>query len=139
MTVDELKKKIETLKTSIESDLKALNFDDLKIKYSSKNSDLQNLLKVISEIAVEEKKEAGIILNDIKSYIEQQLQLKSENIQNTTKTFDFDYSLAGIDPNIGNLHPTTQTIREINDFFKHYGFSVAIGPEIETDEYNFEK
>ncbi len=139
MTLDELKKKIETIKLQIQNDFQDLDLDSIKIKYSSKNSDLQNLLKKISEITLEEKKEVGIIINEIKNYIEKQIELKSDNIQTTNKIIDFDYSLPGIDPNIGNLHPTTLTIREINGFFKHYGFSVATGPEIETDEYNFAK
>ena len=40
-------------------------------------------------------------------------------------------------PEKGYLHPTTETIRAMNDFFKYYGFSVVEGPEIETEEYNF--
>ena len=39
----------------------------------------------------------------------------------------------------GHLHPVTETIREMNNFFRYYGFSVYEGPEIETEEYNFRK
>jgi len=40
---------------------------------------------------------------------------------------------------MGMLHPTTQVIRQVNKFFRYYGYSVIEGPEIETEEYNFRK
>jgi len=138
MTIDDLKIQVDTLKDTIYKDFQNLDLDNFKLKHLSKNSKFQSLVKSISKIDDKEKKEAGILINNLKKYIENQLD-NSLKITSKEKKFDFDYSIPGIKPDIGNLHPTTETIREINAFFKHYGFSVAIGPEIETDEYNFEK
>lgn len=139
MTLDDLKRQIDILTQEIQEDLQILNSDSFKIKYLSKNSNYQNLIKLISEIASNEKKEAGKLINNVKQYIESEIKNKTNPTNQSTKTFDFDYTIPGINPNLGHLHPTTTTIAEINSFFKHYGYSVAIGPEIETDEYNFEK
>jgi len=139
MTIDDLKKQIDTIKLEIIDDFQNLDLDSIKIKYLSKNSTFQNLIKFIVDINIEEKKQAGQLINEIKDYLTTEINKKIENIETIERDFDFDYTIPGIKPNLGHYHPTTETIREINGFFKHYGYSVAIGPEIETDEYNFEK
>lgn len=54
-------------------------------------------------------------------------------------TDDFDITWPVKPEVIGHLSPDTQVIRRMNDFFHYHGYSVAEGPEIESDEYNFEK
>src|SRR5262249_57640172 len=49
-----------------------------------------------------------------------------------------DVTLPGRLPSVGRLHPTTQIIKQITDFFASMGFQVVEGPEVETDRYNFE-
>ena len=139
MTLDNLKQQLDDIKNRIENDLQDLNLDNFKVKHLSKNSEINTIIKSISEINNNDKKKAGILINNIKEYIKNEIQNKMNTDKKQVKLFDFDYTLPGIKPELGNLHPTTVTIRQINSFFKHYGYSVATGPEIETDEYNFEK
>jgi len=139
MTLDNLKEKIDILKNELEEDIDNIDFDSLTQKYTSKSSKFNEIIKLIPLLSDELKSDAGILINETKNYINSKIELVTQNKVNDSTTINFDYSLPGIKPEIGNYHPTTITIREINDFFKHYGYSVAIGPEIESDEYNFEK
>ncbi len=51
----------------------------------------------------------------------------------------FDFTLPGKQINVGHLHPLTQFMRKIVGFFTTLGFEVVEGPEVETEEYNFDK
>jgi phenylalanyl-tRNA synthetase alpha chain len=91
-------------------------------------------------MAMEEKKKYGPLLNqlqnDFKETIEN-VKLQYEQVQKQDPLIDL--SLPESPNNIGYLHPTTQVINEMNDFFRYYGYSVVEGPEIESADYNFRK
>ncbi|MFA5828194.1 MAG: phenylalanine--tRNA ligase subunit alpha [Candidatus Shapirobacteria bacterium] len=97
--------------------------------------------QLFSQIKVaSDPKQYGFDLNHLKKQIEQLLSQKSADIQpiiSPTKleTKDSIFAL----PNVGHLHPITQTERQINNLFRKLGFSVYDGPEIETDEFCFQR
>jgi phenylalanyl-tRNA synthetase alpha chain len=123
-------KELESIQTP--EDLK-----NLEIKYLGRNGRINALFQEIKDAPAEEKKSKGLQINSLKKTIEQRLTEK--NIPSDTTPQTIDTSLPGTRPNTGHLHPSTQIMRKINSFFRYYGYSVYEGPEIETNEFNFEK
>lgn len=136
--------------TNVDDLLKEFNDDVVKvsdksgserihIKFLGRNGKINDLLKNIKDVPSEERKDYGAKVNNLKAQIEKILSKKNAEFTRVKKSFDFDTSLPGKKPSVGHLHPTTQVIRKINSFFRHLGYSVYEGPEIETNECNFEK
>jgi phenylalanyl-tRNA synthetase, alpha subunit len=116
----------------------------VKNEYLGKSGVLTQILKSLSQYSIEEKKIIGAESNRAKNVIEAEIEKKKLFLKNATldekmakeKT---DFSSAFYFPfSKGSFHPVMQTIEEITSIFKSLGFSVAEGPEIETDWYNFE-
>jgi phenylalanyl-tRNA synthetase alpha chain len=115
--------------------------DELYLKYFSKASGiLTSLIKSLSKFSIEDKKKFGPVYNSLNVKFKKLIDEARENIQQRALNdplIDLTYPLPP--KKTGSLHPTTQLIREMNNFFRYYGFSVAEGPEIETEEFNFRK
>lgn len=112
----------------------------LEVELLGRKSQLNTLARVLPTLSSEEKKEFGQALNQTKQRFTAVLQEKSEALQaGKAKQNIADPTLPGLKPLIGHLHPTTEVIRSINQFFHYLGYTVYEGPEIETDEYNFNK
>lgn len=127
--------KIEQVRDLFDKDSQLLDKDSLYLKYFSKNNGLVTLLiKEIPQLSLEDKKTYGPQIN----FLSQELISKLEKLNIINKT-TLDETIKIQYGDRGHLNPVTQTIREMNEFFKHYGFSVVEGPEIETEEYNFRK
>ncbi len=138
MNIEEVKKQFEL---DIAETLKTGKFDDLFLKYFSKAHGITTkLLKELPKLTEAKKRELGPVLNklqiDQKAKIEQGKIDYKKRKQNETST---DLTIPEKPAKSGMLHPTTQTIREMYEFFRYHGFSIAEGPEIETAEYNFRK
>lgn len=127
--------KILDLKSSFAEDIQSLNKDELYLKYFSKtNGLLPSLFKEIPNLTKEDKKIYGQKINEFSNEIEAKI-----NEILVEKKITLDETILIPSGNKGYLHPITETIREMNNFFRYYGFSVYDGPEIETEEYNFRK
>lgn len=137
--------KIEHVKQSFEQDLTKTkqngNFDELYLKYFSKTHGLtNNLLKELTNLTLDEKKQLGPVLNGLANLQKEQIeQAKTNYAKSKLNDPLLDTTMPQKSTNFGYHHPTTQTLREMNKFFRYYGFSVVEGPEIETAEYNFRK
>lgn len=118
--------------------------ETVKSEYLGKNGILTQILKTLSQYSIDEKKRIGADANKAKNVIENEIDkrkefLKRAIIDEKMAKEKLDYSSAFYFPfSKGNFHPVIQTIEEITSIFKFLGFSVAEGPEIETDWYNFE-
>ena len=123
------------------SSIKAL--DDLRVKYLGKKGELKTILNQMGKLAPEERKGMGQFANRVKSDIETALAekletLKAEELENKIKAEEIDITLPGKKIEVGKLHPLTTVMNEIKDIFLGMGFSIADGPEVEYDYYNFE-
>lgn len=116
------------------------DIEALRIEYLGRNGEINELIKKLKSLKVEERKDIGILINETKNTIEQNLQQKSLTfIQNQiSEKLDFDLSIPGIKINSGSLHPQTLVLTQILESFKYLGYQIADGPEIENDYYNFE-
>ena len=102
----------------------------------------QGRLKDLSEVwlkpaPISAKKYLGIRFNELKLEIEALLAEDALVSQSSGNT-GIDISLPGTRRSIGVEHPLTRTMREMTAVFAALGYSVGIGPEVETDFYNFE-
>ena len=108
-----------------------------------KNGEINLLLKTLSSLSPDKRKESGKALNRLKDELEEILQSKRNYLKDKAaleklKGEGIDVSLPGRMSDLGTIHPITSTIFEISKFFNAIGFDIASGPEAETDYYNFE-
>jgi len=123
---------------------KAVNdgdFDTLFLKYFSKtHGSITNLIKSLPKLSAEEKRKIGPAVNDLQNELKARI-LEGKRQYEEKKELDANIDLTYTTPpaSLGFMHPTNQVIREMNEFFRYYGFSVAEGPEIENADYNFRR
>ncbi|MCA9118822.1 MAG: phenylalanine--tRNA ligase subunit alpha [Planctomycetaceae bacterium] len=126
----------------------ASNADELeaaRVEFvGAKSGRLKAAQKGMGSVDKDDRKAAGIQLNDVKTKVEAALQAATERLAagrssgKKQSTEIFDPTLPGKRPRLGHLHPITQTIEELKDIMGRLGFSVAEGPEIEDERHNFE-
>lgn len=116
--------------------------ENAKAKYLGKTGSLTDALKGLGKLSAEERPAAGAAINVVKQAVEQALNARRDSIlaaeqakQLASETIDV--TLPGRAQSAGGLHPVTLTLRRVEELFHSIGFSVADGPEIETDFYNF--
>jgi phenylalanyl-tRNA synthetase alpha chain len=101
------------------------------------------LLKQLGSVAVEERPAIGQLANDVRSELEGSIDARLAAVAGTDDVARLasealDMSAPGRPMPIGHLHPVMTLMRDVREIFHAYGFEVFEGPEIETDEYNFE-
>jgi phenylalanyl-tRNA synthetase alpha chain len=96
------------------------------------------LMKELPSLGADEKRDAGAAVNRAKIAIEELFQSRSSELASSSrKTRPVDLTLPGRRTWRGGRHPVTMVIEEIEDIFRELGFTVALGPEAETEWYNF--
>ena len=116
--------------------------EQAKARYLGKSGVLTEQLKQLGKMPPEERREAGARINQAKDLLEQALKDRREAIQERLLQAQLaqealDVTLPGRGLGMGGLHPVTRTQQRIEALFHSIGFSVAEGPEIESDFYNF--
>lgn len=136
-----LRKELETVFDNI-SLLEELN--NLKVEYLGKKGKITELNSMIKELPVEEKKEFGKKVNELKNLFnsgyenlknEIELRMLNERLESER----IDISLPSNKMRRGSKHPMSLVIEEIEDLFVSMGYDVVSGPELESDEYCFER
>ena len=109
-----------------------------RLKYISKKSIINDLFEDFKKLSIEEKKEVGKTLNNLKTLAKEKLlSLSNTSEKNNGNNKAFDYSLPAEDDTMGSLHPLRIVRNNIIKIFRDIGFSIEDGPEIEEDWYNF--
>ena len=103
---------------------------------------ISSQLKALGGLAPDERRQAGQALNVVKEEIgvalaERQAVLKRAELADKLASETIDVSLPARATADGRTHPLSRTIEEISAIFSDMGFSIAEGPDIETDFYNF--
>jgi len=114
-----------------------------RVRYLGKKSDLTQVLRSLTALALEERRQVGAEANQVKRVLESGLEDKSRLLEEAMVTShrearELDVTLPGRPFPIGRLHPTTQAVKEICHVFQNMGFQVIEGPDVEWDYYNFE-
>jgi phenylalanyl-tRNA synthetase alpha chain len=126
----------------LRTDISAFNDGDaevFRIKYLGSKGLVKAIMGEMKNVAAENKKEAGQLLNEFKLFTEakyEQLKSQSSNGQPTTDN-DIDLTLPADQLPLGSRHPISLVKNKIISIFQRLGFAVAEGPEIEDDFHNF--
>jgi phenylalanyl-tRNA synthetase alpha chain len=139
-----LDKNITEIKESFYTDIKSVSslkdVEEIRLKYFSRNGLVSQLFEDLKDVVKEEKpiygKKLNLLRNEVSSYFEEVKERISSTQSN--KENEIDLTLPGKNYIVGSKHILTQTLDEIKSIFKGLGFSVANGPELESDYYNFE-
>lgn len=143
-----MKEKIEKIKlqsiSEIENskDLKELN--DLRVKYLGKKGELTSVLRGMGALSAEERPIIGSLVNVVKDELEvlitkKEDEFKQQELNKKLESEKIDITLPSKKVKRGSKHPINRTIEEIEDLFVSMGYDVVEGPELETDEYCFER
>lgn len=112
--------------------------EEFRITYLGRNGRLSGLMKLLGSAAKEDRPRLGKLANSVRGDLEKSFTAKSTDLaQQTALTEKPDLSLPGRRRVNGTLHPVTQIMEEICEIFASMGFSIAEGPDIELDHYNF--
>lgn len=140
-----MKETLQKIKEEALAALAALDADieGLRIRYLGKKGELTAVLRGMGKLSPEERPIVGQIANEVRAQIEEQLtkraaELKASAMEGRLKKEKLDVSVPGEKIYMGHLHPLTKMRRELEDIFSGMGFSIAEGPEVETDYYNFQ-
>ena len=145
--MDELEK-LNKIADDVEHDLESI--DDLnqlqqkKANYLGKKGPFAEIMAGMKNLTADAKKEIGMATNKVKQAIEARFEAKRAAIENAiiAKKLEqekIDVTLPGVQLPIGGIHPLMQTVMDLEDLYISMGYTVAEGPEVETDEYCFEK
>ncbi|MEN6349855.1 MAG: phenylalanine--tRNA ligase subunit alpha [Syntrophomonas sp.] len=140
-------KKVKALKTDCEKLLSQTStideLNEFKVKTLGRKGTITLLLRGLKDLSAEERGEVGKLANELKTNLEKMINSKIEEIKRKELEIKLmqekiDVTLPGLLQPRGGKHPLTLVMEEMRDIFTGMGFSVAEGPEIETDYYNFE-
>ncbi|NGX31542.1 MAG: Phenylalanine--tRNA ligase alpha subunit [Chlamydiae bacterium] len=138
---------IKELKQSFSHALKKAktlkDFTDLKVKFFGKKGPIQALFLILKDIPQDKRPLVGKELNDLRSLLQEKLDVKLQDLEvkEALKQINqekLDVTLPSRKKIIGNMHPISKFLDQVLDVFQSMGFSVQIGPDIESDFYNFE-
>ena len=142
-----MKEKIELLKQELISkvnginDLKELN--DLKVIYLGKKGSISSLSSMMGSLSIEEKKEFGKLLNDLKTTANNLIEDKKNEIETNIlnkklESEKIDITLPSTKISVGAPNILERIIEEVEELLMSMGYDVVDGPEIEEDKFNFE-
>lgn len=120
----------------------AAALEQVKARYLGKSGVLTELLKSLGKLPAKQRPAEGQRINQAKETLEAALQerrnaLNARKLETQLAQDVLDVTLPGRGLGVGGLHPVTRTLERMETLFKSMGFTVAEGPEIETDYYNF--
>lgn len=133
----EAEKKIAEIKDSKE-------LQELKVKILGKKSELSEALKNLKDLSAEERPKMGALVNTARQKLEEKIKEMEEkfankNLEEKLEKEAIDITLPSKKIRRGSEHPLNRVIEEIEDLFTSMGYDVVEGPELETDEYCFER
>lgn len=142
-----MKEKLEAIKqAAVDAVQKAVSekdIEDLRVSYLGKKGELTAILKQMGGLSPEERPKMGQLVNDAKSYVEELVtkkreELKAKATELKLKAETIDITMPAKTRETGKLHPLNTVLDDMIDIFQSMGFDVLDGPEVETDHYNFE-
>ncbi len=138
---------INTLKSEIIAGIEKASslseIEDIRVGALGKKGSITGLMKTIGALSIEEKKTFGAQVNILKEEIAALIDAKKEELETAEinrkiAVEKIDVTLPVREETMGRIHPLYQAYDELLAIFASMGFTLAEGPDIETDYYNFE-
>ena len=139
--INQIRKDAEEEISKIE-DIHALN--EVRVKVLGKKGKLTEILRGMGSLSPEERPVIGSLVNKVRDEIEELItskenELKKKELQEKLQSEKIDVTLPATKVKRGSKHPLNRIIEEVEDLFVSMGYDVVSGPELETDEYCFER
>ncbi|MCL2195574.1 MAG: phenylalanine--tRNA ligase subunit alpha [Oscillospiraceae bacterium] len=117
--------------------------EGVRVNYLGKKGELTAILKQMGKLSAEERPVMGQLANEVRAQLEAALEqrggaLKQAELAARLASEKIDITMPGTQREVGHKHPLSIVQDEIKEIFLGMGFSVATGPEVEWDYYNFE-
>lgn len=119
------------------------SLNNFRVKYLGKKGSLTAILRGLGALSAEERPQIGQIVNEIRAELEEMIstraaEFKAAELNSRLASERVDITLPGRSHQLGHKHPLTLTLHRIKAIFMQMGFTIADGPEVESDYYNFE-
>ena len=142
--INEISKLKEEALSEVSSATNAKELDEVRVKYLGKKGELTSILRSMGSLAPEERPVIGGKVNEARDEIEKNIKLEEEKfakeeLAKKLKEETIDITLPSTKVKRGSKHPLNRIIEEVEDLFVSMGYDVVTGPELETDEYCFER
>ena len=139
MTITEIKtnQDLATFIAQVKADFAKEVGSDLRTQYLGKKGLFNQLAQVMKNLAPGERREAGQLLNELKTFLESAIAEKEAGAL-AAKIPWVDLTAPGIEQHVGHMHPVSQAMEEITHIFEQIGFTRSRYPEIDWDHYVFE-
>ena len=143
-----MKEKLEQISKQTIAKIQEINsmqeLNDLRVKVLGKKGELTEILRGMKDLSPEERPVVGAIVNTVRDEIESAISsaeevLKQKELERKLEEEKIDITLPSSKIIRGSKHPINRVIEEIEDLFVSMGYDVEVGPELETDEYCFER
>jgi phenylalanyl-tRNA synthetase alpha chain len=117
--------------------------EEIKVKYLGKKGPVQALMLGLKDCSADERPALGKLINDLKEELVSHCDHTIARLKNQEMSAAFqkewvDATLPGRRSSLGRVHPINQMMQRIVDILTGMGFSVQLGPDVDTDFYNFE-
>ena len=140
-----MKDLLEQIRQSAMEQLSRVDADlsEIRVKYLGKKGELTAVLRSMGSLSPEERPAFGQRANEVRAQIEaeierRQTEMKSAMRDRALRAEKLDVTVPGEDVPFGHIHPLSRVQHEIEDIFIGMGYSIAEGPEVELDYYNFQ-
>ena len=140
-----MKDLLEQIRQSAMEQLSRVDADlsEIRVKYLGKKGELTAVLRSMGSLSPEERHAFGQRANEVRAQIEaeierRQTEMKSAMRDRALRAEKLDVTVPGEDVPFGHIHPLSRVQHEIEDIFIGMGYSIAEGPEVELDYYNFQ-
>jgi phenylalanyl-tRNA synthetase alpha chain len=147
MSTSEIQTQLEELNTTAVkaiADTQSLEeLEQLRVKYLGKKGELSQILRAMGKLSPEERPTVGSQANVVKEGIQSSLDARKQELQQAAieakiKSETLDVTMPGVGRPLGRIHPLNGVVDRVLDIFIGLGYTVATGPQVETDYYNFE-
>lgn len=120
------------------------NVNDIRVKLLGKKGPITNVLRGMRDLSAEERPKVGKFANEVRDELQQALEDKKSSLEQALmnaklQSESIDVTLPGTPVAQGQPHVIQQIIDQLVDLFIGMGYEVAVGDEVEQEEYNFEK
>jgi phenylalanyl-tRNA synthetase alpha chain len=117
--------------------------ESIRVSYLGKKGQLSQILRGMGKLSPEERPIVGALANEVKESLQLNLDnrhqaLQQAQIEAQLQAETLDVTMPGVSRPLGHIHPINSIIDRILEIFVGLGYTVATGPHIETDYYNFE-
>lgn len=142
-----MNEKVNLIKESFQKNILSINdlkkLNDVRVEYLGKQGKVTELSKHMKEVPNEQKKEFGMLVNEVRNYVTNSLEEKKKELEEKAlneklASEKIDITLPATKIPVGSPNILEKIIEEVEELLMSMGYDVVDGPEIEEDHYNFE-